>query len=102
MKLSQLFSSTRTPRSAPAVQTVESPGATDEHGVRPTDSALDLFGITHPGKVRAENQDHFFVGTVNPQVTVHGTSLSEVNRLPLRGNHHGTRPQIAQLPLKLI
>ena len=51
MKLSQLFSSTRTPRSTPAMQekTVESPAGTDEHGVRPTDSSLDLFGITHPG-----------------------------------------------------
>jgi serine/threonine protein phosphatase PrpC len=94
MKLSQLFSSTRTPRSAPAVQpgvqTVESPGATDEHGLRPTDSALDLFGITHPGKVRSENQDHFFVGTVNPQVQVHGTSLPDVERLPLRGQRLAT------------
>src|SRR4029079_18158268 len=90
MKLSQLFSNTRTPRSAPAMQTVESPGATDEHGVRPTDSALDLFGITHPGKVRAENQDPFFVGTVNPQVTVHGTSLAAVQRLTLRGQRLAT------------
>ena len=90
MKLSQLFSSARTPRSTPAVQTVESPGATDEHGVRPTDSALDLFGITHPGKVRAENQDHFFIGTVNPQVNVHGTSLAAVERLPLRGQRLAT------------
>jgi protein phosphatase len=90
MKLSQIFSSTKTPRSTPAVQTVESPGATDEHGVRPTDSALDLFGITHTGKVRAENQDHFFVGTVNPQVNVHGTSLADVARLPLRGQRLAT------------
>lgn len=90
MKLSQLFSSTRTPRSAPAVQTVESPGATDEHGVRPTDSALDLFGITHPGNVRGENQDHFLVGTVHPQVQVHGTSLADVERLPLRGQRLAT------------
>ena len=90
MKLSQFFSTTRTSRSAPAVQTVESPGATDEHGVRPTDSALDLFGVTHPGKVRAENQDHFLVGTVHPQVQVHGTSLENVNRLPLRGQRLAT------------
>jgi len=90
MKFSQLFSSSRTPRSAPVVQTVESPAATDEHGVRPTDSALDLFGVTHPGKVRAENQDHFFVGTVHPQVQVHGTSLDAVERLPLRGQRLAT------------
>src|SRR5215831_675554 len=90
MKISQLFSSTRTPRSTAVVQTVESPAATDEHGVRPTDSALDLFGITHPGKVRSENQDHFFVGTVHPEVHVHGTSLVDVDRLPLRGQRLAT------------
>jgi serine/threonine protein phosphatase PrpC len=90
MKLSQLFSSTRTPRSTLAVQTVETVAATDEHGVRPTDSALDLFGITHTGKVRHENQDHFFVGTIHPEVHVHGTSLSNAERLPLRGQRLAT------------
>lgn len=90
MKLSQLFSSTRTPRSALAVQTVETVASTDEYGVRPTDSALDLFGITHAGKVRSENQDHFFVGTVHPEVHVHGTSLTHPERLPLRGQRIAT------------
>ncbi len=90
MKLSQLFASTRTPRSTLAVQTVETVAATDEHGVRPTDSALDLFGVTHVGKVRHENQDHFFVGTVHPEVYVHGTSLTSAERLPLRGQRMAT------------
>jgi len=90
MNLSQLFSPVRTPRSASAVQTVETVASTDEYGVRPTDSALDLFGITHPGKVRAENQDHFFVGTVHPEVHVHGTSLAHSDRLPLRGQRLAT------------
>jgi protein phosphatase len=90
MKLSRLFSSMRSPRSALAVQTVETVASTDEHGVKPTDSALDLFGITHPGKVRTENQDHFFVGTVHPEVHVHGTSLGHVERLPLRGQRLAT------------
>jgi PPM family protein phosphatase len=90
MKLSQLFSPARTPRSALAVQTVETVASTDEYGVKPTDSALDLFGITHPGKVRAENQDHFFVGTVHPEVHVHGTNLAHAERLPLRGQRLAT------------
>jgi serine/threonine protein phosphatase PrpC len=90
MKLSQLFSSPRAPRSGLAVQTVETVASTDEHGVRPTDSALDLFGITHPGKVRTENQDHFFVGTIHPEVHVHGTSLAHVTHLPLRGQRLAT------------
>ena len=58
--------------------------------VRPTDDELDLFGITHKGKVRAENQDHFLVSTVHPQVVVHGTSLPDPEKLPLRGTRLAT------------
>jgi protein phosphatase len=53
--------------------------------VRPNDDELDLFGITHQGRVRTENQDHFLVSTVHPQVVVHATSLPDPERLPLRG-----------------
>jgi protein phosphatase len=53
--------------------------------VRPSDDELDLFGITHRGHVRAENQDHFLVSTVHPQVVIHGTSLPNPDSLPLRG-----------------
>ncbi|MEP6991553.1 MAG: protein phosphatase 2C domain-containing protein [bacterium] len=42
---------------------------------RPRDDELDLFGITHAGLVRADNQDHFLLCTVHPQVVVHATSL---------------------------
>lgn len=59
-------------------------------GVRPKDEELDLFGLTHPGKVRAENQDHFLVCTVHPQVIVHGTSLPDPDNLPLRGQRLAT------------
>lgn len=58
--------------------------------VRPTDEELDLFGITHRGKVRSENQDHFLVSTVHPQVVVHGTSLPDPDNLPLRGTRLAT------------
>src|SRR5919112_4462600 len=44
---------------------------------RPRDDELDLFGLTHPGRVRAENQDQYVLCTVHPQVVVHGTSLPE-------------------------
>lgn len=57
---------------------------------RPSDEELDLFGITDPGKVRAENQDHFLVCTVHPQVVVHATSLPDVETLPLRGTRLAT------------
>jgi len=58
--------------------------------VRPTDDELDLFGLTHRGRVRAENQDHFLVSTVHPQVVIHGTSLPEPEKLPLRGTRFAT------------
>ena len=94
MRLSQLFSSTRAARSAAAAQTIESP-STGEAFFRPSDSQLDLFGITHPGKVRSENQDHFLICTVHPQVVVHGTSLPSAEQLPLRGQRLATMLLVA-------
>src|SRR5438128_2490436 len=52
---------------------------------KPRDSELDLFGLTHVGRVRTENEDHFLICTVHPQVVVHGTSLPQPDKLPLRG-----------------
>ena len=57
---------------------------------RPRDDELDLFGLTHPGRVRQENQDQFLLCTVHPQVIIHGTSLSETDGLALRGQRLAT------------
>lgn len=57
---------------------------------RPRDDELDLFGLTHPGKVRKENQDHFLLCTVHPQMVIHGTSLPNPEHLPLRGTRLAT------------
>lgn len=57
---------------------------------RPRDEELDFFGVTHPGKVRKQNQDHFLVCTIHPQAVVHGTSLPDVEHLPLRGDRLAT------------
>ena len=59
-------------------------------GIRPRDDELDLFGLTHPGRVRQENQDHFLLCTVHPQVIVHGTSLPSTDGLALRGQRIAT------------
>ena len=29
---------------------------------RPRDDEIDAYGLTHVGKVRSQNQDHFLVG----------------------------------------
>lgn len=57
---------------------------------RPRDEELDLFGLTHTGKVRKTNQDHFMVATIHPQMVVHTTSLPEAESLPLRGQRMAT------------
>jgi protein phosphatase len=62
-------------------------------GDRPRDDELDLFGLTHPGKIRKENQDHFLLCTIHPQVVIHGTSLPNPDGLRLRG------PRLATLML---
>jgi protein phosphatase len=57
---------------------------------RPRDDELDLFGLTHPGRVRQENQDHFLLCTVHPQVVIQGTSLPATDGLALRGQRLAT------------
>lgn len=64
-------------------------------GPRPRDEELDLFGMTHRGLVRQENQDHFLLATVNPQVIIHGTSLPSIDALPLRGQRLATILMVA-------
>ena len=57
---------------------------------RPRDDELDLYGLTHPGRVRTENQDHFLLCTVHPQVHVHGTSLPDASALDVPGERLAT------------
>src|SRR5437773_467783 len=62
---------------------------------KPHDDELDLFGLTHPGHVRRENQDHFLLCTVHPEVVIHATSLPSPDRLPLRGERLATMMLVA-------
>lgn len=79
----------RSPRGA-ALWGMES--VTDEipRMTRPRDDELDMFGITHPGRVRTSNQDQFLLCTVHPQVVVHGTSLQDTSAITLRGERVAT------------
>jgi PPM family protein phosphatase len=63
---------------------------TTEPGAKPRDDQLDLFGLTHPGKVRQENQDHFMLCTVHPQAVIHATSLPDPEKLTARGQRLAT------------
>jgi serine/threonine protein phosphatase PrpC len=49
---------------------------------KPTDAELDVYGLTHPGKVRQSNQDHFLIASLRKQMMVHLTSLPEPDQLP--------------------
>jgi serine/threonine protein phosphatase PrpC len=50
---------------------------------KPTDEELDVYGLTHPGKVRTTNQDHFLICSLRKQMLVHLTSLSGLDRMPV-------------------
>jgi serine/threonine protein phosphatase PrpC len=50
---------------------------------RPSDDELDVYGLTHPGLVRAENQDHFLVGSLRGRLNVKMTSLPADDDLPI-------------------
>ena len=40
-----------------------------------------MYGLTHPGKVRQENQDHFLLCSLRKEVVVHLTSLPGIGQL---------------------
>jgi protein phosphatase len=64
---------------ATAPVTVELPA-----GTKPSDREIDVFGLTHPGLVRKDNQDHFLLCTLHKEMHVWGTSLPADADLPLR------------------
>ena len=50
-------------------------------GPRPLDSELDVYGLTHPGKVRPNNEDHFLICALQKKMEVYHTSLPDASRL---------------------
>ena len=48
---------------------------------KPRDDEIDIFGITHPGKVRSDNQDHFLVCALRKEAVIQLTSLPETDLL---------------------
>ena len=64
-----------------------SPGTAQETGSlrKPRDDEVDFYGLTHVGKLRKVNQDHFLICSVRKQVQIHNTSLPTADTLPLAG-----------------
>jgi protein phosphatase len=50
---------------------------------KPRDDEIEVFGLTHPGRVRATNQDQFLLASIHRRVNVVLTSLTDQQRLPL-------------------
>jgi serine/threonine protein phosphatase PrpC len=48
---------------------------------KPRDDEIDVYGLTHTGKVRKDNQDHFLICSLRKQVVVQMTSLPEADEL---------------------
>ncbi|MEO8200661.1 MAG: protein phosphatase 2C domain-containing protein [Gemmatimonadota bacterium] len=42
---------------------------------RPRADQIDVFGLTHPGKVRTENQDQFLIASLHKTMMVHYSSM---------------------------
>jgi len=63
--------------------TQESVAIPPDTGQRPLAAELDVFGLTHPGRVRKNNEDHFLVCALKRSLDVYHTSLPDL--APLAG-----------------
>lgn len=50
---------------------------------KPLDDELDVFGLTHPGKVRTNNEDQFLLASIHKRINIISTSLPADHSLPL-------------------
>lgn len=51
--------------------------------VKPRDDEIDVYGLTHKGLVRDDNQDHFLLAAIHKRVQVLQTSLTAQERSPI-------------------
>ncbi len=62
----------------PTTQAGVAPAGT---GRRPREDEIDAHGVTHPGKVRRDNQDHYLLCSLRRQVAVRGSSIPHADTL---------------------
>src|SRR4051812_13428365 len=60
----------------PSTQAGVAPAGT---GRRPHEDEIDAYGVTHPGKVRRDNQDHYVLCSLRRQVVVRGSSIPQAD-----------------------
>jgi serine/threonine protein phosphatase PrpC len=56
-------------------------GAVPATDRRPREDEIDVHGLTHPGKVRRENQDHFLLCYLRRQLVVRASSIPDADGL---------------------
>lgn len=56
---------------------------------RPVTADVDCFGLTHQGKVRQKNDDHFLIASLHKLMRVHLTSLPNPDAMPLVSESRG-------------
>lgn len=56
-------------------------GAPATIGRKPRDDEIDVWGVTHAGKVRETNEDHFLLGSLHKRLDVRATSLPPTEQL---------------------
>ena len=52
---------------------------------KPRDDEIDVHGLTHPGRVRRDNQDHFLICSLRKHMAVRLTSLPDTDHLMVGG-----------------
>ena len=50
---------------------------------KPRDDEIDVYGLTHQGRVRPTNQDQFLIGSLRQRLQVRQSSLPDINELPV-------------------
>ena len=58
-----------------AIESAPGPSSSATIGRKPTDEEIDVWGLTHPGKVRNTNEDHFLLGSLHKHLDIRATSL---------------------------
>jgi protein phosphatase len=64
-------------------------------GRKPRDDEIDVYGLTHPGKLRKSNNDHFLLGAIQQHLEVKLTSLTEMERQLLGAERLGFVAMVA-------
>ncbi len=61
----------------------------------PREDEIDAHGVTHPGKVRKDNQDHFILGSLRKQLVVRLSSIPDTESLPVESERLASLAMVA-------